>query len=137
LLELQKQLSSWVIPEFPASTQLTNNSSPLAEIVSTISFGDLLSSLSTALEVNGAFDVQLPKVVKVPRGQSFKQRPTAFGIYGVWLHSDGGKSPQRLSLTPPAISALSRLQSAAIGLDLEEFKSLLIHSPISIGELER
>lgn len=137
LLELQQQLSGWVIPEFPASAQLTNTSSPLAEIVSEIAFSDLLSSLSRALEVRGAFDVQLPKVVKVPRGQSFKQKPTAFGLYGVWLHSEGGKSPQRLSLTPPAISALSRLQISAIGLDLEDFKSLLIHSPISIGELER
>ena len=137
LLELQQHLSGWVIPEFPDTAQPTNISTPLAEIVSAISFTDLLSSLTRALETSGEVDVQLPKVVKVPRGQSYKQKPTAFGIYGVWLHSDGGKSPQRLSLTPPAIFALSRLQRAAIGLDLEEFKSLLIHSPISIGELER
>lgn len=137
LLQLQQQLETLVIPEFPENPRLPEMHSPLREIVSAFSTNNLATALTAALAAGGAIDVQLPKVVKVPRGQSFRQKPTAFGRYGVWLHSDGGKSPQRLSLTPPSITALSRLQRAAIGLDLEGFKSLLLQSPISVGELER
>jgi NADH:ubiquinone oxidoreductase subunit D len=137
LQELQTELSEWRFEDLIYSELLKTMHPSLVVLLAKVSTKQLFEFLAKAMSESGSFDVQLPKVVKVPRGQSFKQKAAAFGTYGVWLHSDGGKSPQRLSLTPPSIASLAQLKRDAIGLDLESFKTLLIHSPISIGELER
>jgi NADH:ubiquinone oxidoreductase subunit D len=137
LQELQTELPGWRFEDLLDSELLKTMHPSLVALLANISTKQLSKFLAKAMSESGSFDVQLPKVVKVPRGQSFKQKAAAFGTYGVWLHSDGGKSPQRLRLTPPSIASLTQLKSNAVGLDLESFKTLLIHSPISIGELER
>lgn len=97
----------------------------------------ILGAITKTLETDSPYFVQLPKVVKVPRGQSHKSAQTWIGNVGVWLFSDGGKSPARIHIQPASLNWLTDLKTTAIGLTIAEFHEVLITSPIGIGEIER
>lgn len=97
----------------------------------------VLQAISNLRNSEGEFAVQLPKVVKVPRGQSFKSVQSLVYESAVWLHSDGGKAPARIALIPASLRLLTELQTSAIGLNLEQFQELLLCTPLAIGELDR
>lgn len=99
---------------------------------------ELLASVPSALtEIDPAapVNVQLPKVVRVPVGQSWSSRPTATGTSGLWLHSNGGKSPIRVSLQPASRTQLSAILETAE--TLEQLQVLLATVPLCPGEIER
>lgn len=97
----------------------------------------VLQAVANLRNLEGEFAVQLPKVVKVPRGQSFKSVQSLVHESAVWLHSDGGKAPARIALIPASLRLLTELQTSAIGLNLEQFQELLLCTPLAIGELDR
>ncbi len=85
----------------------------------------------------GAIDVTLPKVVRVPVGDSYKECRATTGTVGVWLHSDGGKSPLRVALTSPSLLALGTWQATSRGKSLENALGDLFAMPLCYGEIER
>jgi len=81
--------------------------------------------------------VALPKVVRVPVGQHYSEVDGITGAIGVWLHSDGGKSPQRVGLSAPSSLTLARIESQAIGGTVVELFENLLTQPLCPGEIAR
>jgi NADH-quinone oxidoreductase subunit D len=97
-------------------------------------------ALATLTQINataGPIDVTLPKVVRVPVGQSYQLCRATTGTVGVWLHSDGGKSPLRVALTSPSLLALGTWQETSRGKSLENALGDLFALPLCYGEIER
>lgn len=60
----------------------------------------------------GDFYIKQKPVIKVPEGQWYKAVEGSRGEIGVYLHSDGGKSPYRLKFRPmglPLVSAMDQM----------------------------
>lgn len=96
-----------------------------------------LSIINELHAVKGAIDVTLPKVVRVPVGNSYQETDAATGMVGVWLHSDGGKSPLRVALRAPSLLSISRWEQDSIGLPFAEAIGNLLALPLCYGEIER
>lgn len=91
----------------------------------------------TAQSIESKIAVSLPKVVRVPIGQAYSEVVATTGCVGVWLHSDGGKSPLRVGLRAPSMVSLHSWQQHAIGSQVMHAIKDLVVTPLCIGELER
>jgi NADH:ubiquinone oxidoreductase subunit D len=98
---------------------------------------EFLRLCAVAVATPGPVAVALPKVVRVPVGQSYAETIGTTGTVGVWLHSDGGKTPLRVALKAPSLSNLSAWQRESIGKSLDVSLSQLLRLPLCYGELER
>ena len=98
---------------------------------------DQLMAAYNALQEPGPISVQLPKVLRVPVGTAFYTIKSFTGEVGVWLHSDGGKSPLRVSLRAPSIISLAKLAQSAPSSTITEFFDELLTTRMCLGEIER
>lgn len=90
-----------------------------------------------AIDPSAPVNVQLPKSVRVPVGQAWASRHSATGQNSLWLHSDGGKTPLRVSLVTASSRSLAAIEAASLGRDEAEVCDLLATVPICPGEAER
>lgn len=137
LLELHEWLVTNPAVELPDLELCTAAAARLEFTRKALNNTAAIAAVAAALETDPPYFVQLPKVVKVPRGQSHQQVDTWIGPIGVWLFSDGGKAPARIHIQPASLTLFTELRQLAVGLSLAEFQELLITSPIGIGEIER
>ena len=102
---------------------------------------ELISQLpelfAQACSFSGTTEITLPKVVRVPVGDSYQTQMGATGRVGVWLFSDGGKSPLRLALRSPSAIHLSAIEALSHKLSFADVKALLTTVPLSLGEVDR
>jgi NADH-quinone oxidoreductase subunit D len=92
---------------------------------------------TTAFAMTGPTEASLPKVVRVPVGESYQSAHSATGRVGVWLFSDGGKSPYRLALRSPSAIHMSAIASLSNTLSFENIHALLETVPLALGEIDR
>lgn len=95
---------------------------------------NILLALDTA---SGPVNIQLPKVVRVPVGNSYKKAESATGRVGVWLHSDGEKSPLRVGLRAPSAKNLQGVMAMRNKVNPEDFVAQLLTIPMCPGEVAR
>ena len=91
----------------------------------------------TLKDIEGAIAVTLPKVVRVPVGQAYAECIATTGRVGVWVHSDGAKSPLRVGLRAPSLMTIDEWSRDAIGRSLDDALNELLRLPICYGEIER
>lgn len=102
------------------------------------------SSISRAIaqveklkELTGPVNIQLPKVVRVPVGQTYKISESATGRIGVWLHSEGEKSPLRIGLRAPSAKNLQAVMHFKEFGREEDYVAWLLTIPMCPGEIAR
>jgi len=95
---------------------------------------DVCSQLNA---VASPIETKLSKSIRVPIGQSYIEQPSSLGITGIWLHSDGGKSPARVAIRSQSAANLAFIQSQAIGQRVIDLVVLLLTVPLALGELDR
>ncbi len=88
-------------------------------------------------ELEGQVNIQLPKVVRVPVGSCYKFAESATGRVGVWLHSDGEKSPLRVALRAPSSKNLQAVMHFKDLVREEDFVAWLLTIPVCPGEIAR
>jgi len=88
-------------------------------------------------QLDGPVNIQLPKVVRVPVGTSYKFAESATGRVGVWLHSDGEKSPLRVALRAPSSKNLQAAINFKYQVREEDFVAWLLTIPMCPGEIAR
>ena len=96
-----------------------------------------IRACAEAQQTDGAIAVALPKVVRVPVGQAYREVDATTGKVGVWLHSDGGKTPLRVGLRAPSVVAVSHWEKQSVGSTLDDALTTLLLTPLCIGEIER
>lgn len=128
---LRSSLESFEIPPVKAGAADSLTLGLSTAVTSTI------NACIEAQTTDGAFAVALPKVVRVPVGQAFREVQATTGRVGVWLHSDGGKTPVRVGFRAPSRVAVSRWEQQSVGSTIEDALTTLMLTPLCIGEIER
>ncbi len=81
-----------------------------------IATGALVEALATRVDaVAGEVGVKLPKVVRVPEGETYVATEAPLGRAGWWLVSRGDKVPWRLKLRTPSFANLAALEEVLPG----------------------
>ena len=127
----------WAITGIPSETHdaAARMEFDLQKVRSSIS--KAIAQVEKLQELSGPINIQLPKVVRVPVGQVYKIAESATGRVGVWLHSDGEKSPLRIGLRAPSAKNLQAvLHFKEFGRE-EDFVAWLLTIPMCPGEIAR
>ena len=85
----------------------------------------------------GPIDVPLPKVIRVPEGQTYRLVETPLGITGFWLVSAGDRAPWRLKLRTPSFSHVQAMADALRGTPLTDLTAAVASFFLVVGDIDR
>jgi NADH:ubiquinone oxidoreductase subunit D len=95
------------------------------------------AAIESLRALDGAINIQLPKVVRVTVGNVYKISESATGRVGVWLHSDGEKTPLRVGLRAPSAKNLQAIINLKGDVRESDFVAWLLTIPMCPGEISR
>ncbi len=76
-------------------------------------------------------------VIKLPKGEYYQRVETARGEFGVYINSDGKKSPYRMKFRSPGFSNLSALEHMAIGSKLGDLVAMMATLDLVVPDIDR
>ncbi|XVX20949.1 NADH-quinone oxidoreductase subunit D [Actinomycetota bacterium] len=85
----------------------------------------------------GPVSIRLPKVLRVPEGETYRASETPLGRAGVWLVSTGDRAPWRLKLRTPSFAHASALGPILTGTPVEDLPRALASVPLLTGDVDR
>lgn len=101
-----------------------------------------LALLEAALERaellrGGAVDVRLPKVVRVPQGETYVWTENPTGVNGYYLASTGDRVPWRLKVRSASFNNVQAMTAALPGTRLDALVPALMSFFFVVGDLDR
>jgi NADH-quinone oxidoreductase subunit D/NADH-quinone oxidoreductase subunit C/D len=85
----------------------------------------------------GEFKAKTKAVIKLPKGEYYQKVETARGEFGVYIISDGMKSPYRLKFRSPGFSNLSALNHMAQGCKIADLVAMMSTIDLVIPDIDR
>ncbi len=85
----------------------------------------------------GPLQAKVPRVIKVPRGETYVRAENPKGEMGYYVVSDGGRIPYRLKIRSASFSNLSILPWALKGLLVPDLIALLGSLDFVLGDVDR
>ncbi|MCH8232536.1 MAG: NADH-quinone oxidoreductase subunit D [Bacteroidetes bacterium] len=85
----------------------------------------------------GDYKVKTKAVIKLPKGEYYQKVETARGEFGVYIISEGGKSPYRLKFRSPGFSNLSALNHMAKGVKIADLVVIMSTLDLVIPDIDR
>ena len=85
----------------------------------------------------GDFKAKTKAVIKLPKGEFYQKVETARGEFGVYIISDGGKSPYRLKFRSPGFSNLSAINHMAKGAKIADLVAIMSTIDLVIPDIDR
>ena len=85
----------------------------------------------------GDYQVKTRAVLKLPKGEFYQRVETARGDFGVYIISDGKKSPYRLKFRSPGFSNLSALDEMARGCKIADLVAIMSTLDLVIPDIDR
>jgi NADH-quinone oxidoreductase subunit D/NADH-quinone oxidoreductase subunit C/D len=85
----------------------------------------------------GDYKVQTRTVIKLPKGEFYQKVETARGEFGVYIISDGMKSPYRLKFRSPGFSNLSALDKMSRGCKIADLVAIMSTLDLVIPDIDR
>ncbi len=76
-------------------------------------------------------------VIKLPKGEFYQRVETARGELGVYVISDGKKSPYRMKFRSPGFSNLSVINEIAVGHKIGDFVAIISTLDLVIPDIDR
>ena len=76
-------------------------------------------------------------VIKLPKGEFYQKVETARGEFGVYIISDGKKSPYRLKFRSPGFSTLNALNTMAKGCKIADLVAIMSTIDLVIPDIDR
>jgi NADH-quinone oxidoreductase subunit D len=86
---------------------------------------------------SGPLQAKVPRVIKVPKGETYVRAENPKGEMGYYLVSDGGRIPYRLKIRSASFSNLSILPWALKGLIVPDIIALLGSLDFVLGDVDR
>lgn len=86
---------------------------------------------------SGALQAKVPRVIKVPKGETYVRAENPKGEMGYYVVSDGGRIPYRLKIRSASFSNLSILSWALQGLLVPDIIALLGSLDFVLGDVDR
>lgn len=85
----------------------------------------------------GEFQVPAKQVIKLPKGEFYQRVETARGDFGVYIISDGNKSPYRLKFRSPGFSNLFVLDKVARGCKIADLVAIMSTFDYVMPDIDR
>ncbi len=85
----------------------------------------------------GPFAVKTKAVIKLPAGEFYQRVETARGELGVYIVSDGKKSPYRLKFRSPGFSNLSALNATVRGCKIADLVAIMSTFDLVLPDIDR
>ena len=85
----------------------------------------------------GEHKAKTKAVIKLPKGEFYQKVETARGEFGVYIISEGGKSPYRLKFRSPGFSNLNALNSMAKGCKIADLVAIMSTLDLVIPDIDR
>jgi NADH-quinone oxidoreductase subunit D/NADH-quinone oxidoreductase subunit C/D len=85
----------------------------------------------------GDYQIKLKGVVKLPEGEYYQRVEAARGEFGIFLISDGKKSPYRLKFRSPGFSNLFALNAIAKGWKIADLVAIMSTLDLVIPDIDR
>ena len=85
----------------------------------------------------GDFALKMKAVIKLPEGEFYQRVETARGEFGVFIISDGKKTPYRVKFRSPGFSNLSALNVMAKGLKIADLVAIMSTLDLVIPDIDR
>lgn len=85
----------------------------------------------------GEFKTPTKVVIKLPKGEYYQKVETARGEFGVYIISEGQKSPYRLKFRSPGFSNLSALNKMAHGCKIADLVAIMSTLDLVIPDIDR
>jgi len=85
----------------------------------------------------GPLQAKVPRIIKVPRGETYVRAENPKGEMGYYVVSDGGRIPYRLKIRSASFSNLSILPWALKGLLVPDLIALLGSLDFVLGDVDR
>ena len=100
---------------------------------------DSIDIIREALEMvrGGSYRVGLPLDFRPPAGESYAEIEGARGIFGVYVVSSGGTSPERLKIVSPSLQAVTLLPRLLRGAQLSDVPTIVSSLDIMVSEVDR
>jgi NADH-quinone oxidoreductase subunit D len=86
---------------------------------------------------DGAIDLPLPKVIRIPEGTTYVAMEGPIGISGCLLVGDGDKYPLRMKIRSASFATLQALGSALIGTREDQVADVVMSMPVVLGDVDR
>ncbi|NJN42987.1 MAG: NADH-quinone oxidoreductase subunit D, partial [Flammeovirgaceae bacterium] len=98
-----------------------------------------LSIIEQLIDNIPAGDIKVPTkaVIKLPKGEFYQKVETARGEFGVYIISEGQKSPYRLKFRSPGFSNLSALDHMARGCKIADLVAIMSTLDLVIPDIDR
>ncbi len=85
----------------------------------------------------GEYKMPTKAVIKLPKGEYYQKVETARGEFGVYIISEGQKSPYRLKFRSPGFSNLSALDHMARGCKIADLVAIMSTLDLVIPDIDR
>ncbi|NNF21837.1 MAG: NADH-quinone oxidoreductase subunit D [Saprospiraceae bacterium] len=85
----------------------------------------------------GEHKAKTKAVIKLPKGEFYQKVETARGEFGVYIISEGGKSPYRLKFRSPGFSNLNALNAMAKGSKIADLVAIMSTLDLVIPDIDR
>lgn len=85
----------------------------------------------------GDYQAKTRAVIKLPKGEYYQKVETARGEFGVYIISDGKKSPYRFKFRSPGFSNLSALDKMARGGKIADLVAIMSTLDLVIPDIDR
>ncbi len=85
----------------------------------------------------GEFRHKTKALIKLPAGDYLQRVETARGDFGVYVHSDGKKSPYRMKFRSPGFANLTALNKMSKGLKVADIVAILSTIDVVVPDIDR
>lgn len=86
---------------------------------------------------SGPYKQNIKGVIKLPPGEYYQRVETARGELGVFIVSDGSKTPYRIKFRSPNFSNLAALRSIATGMKIGDLVAIMATLDLIIPDIDR
>lgn len=86
---------------------------------------------------DGAFNVSLPRLFEVPKGEAYVCIESPRGALGVYVQSDGGKHPSRVKFRAPSFPVLNLFPAILENVPLSDVATIVGSLDIMVSEVDR
>ncbi len=85
----------------------------------------------------GAFTAKMKPIIKLPAGEYYQKVEAARGEFGVYIVSDGNKTPYRMKFRSPNFCNLSALNKIASGHKIADLVSIMSSLDLVVPDIDR
>jgi NADH-quinone oxidoreductase subunit D len=86
---------------------------------------------------SGPLQAKVPKIIKVPKGETYMRAENPKGEMGYYIVSDGGTGPYRLKIRTASFSNISVLSELMEGALIPDIVAIMGSFDFVLGEVDR